>query len=70
VKKITAFVLALAMMFVFTACSGKSETPSGEKVKTGIIIEYDTNLLLYKYDVRISVDDSVVGSLKQGKKEL
>lgn len=69
-KKVTALVLTVAMVFIVTACSGNDETTSGEKVNTGIIIEYDANWFMNKYDVNISVDDSDVANIKQGEKEL
>jgi len=40
-----------------------------EWIDTGIIIEYDDNLFLYKYDVRVSVNDVSLGILKQGDVE-
>jgi hypothetical protein len=41
-----------------------------KNVSTGLVIEYDMNFFLNKYDIRVSVDDNVVGTVKQGDKTL
>jgi len=40
------------------------------EIETGIIIEYDANLFLYIYNVRISVNDISLGIQEQGQIEL
>ena|GEM_PF-5988498 len=39
------------------------------QLNTGIVIEYDMNLIMNKYDIRISVGDTILGTQEQGKKE-
>jgi len=44
--------------------------PPAEEVNTGILIEYDKNILMNIYNVRISVNDVPLGVLEQGETEL
>jgi hypothetical protein len=45
-------------------------TPGKPETQIGIIIDYDKNLLFNKYEIRVSVDDVVLGTMPQGEKGL
>lgn len=48
-----------------------ADFPAAERtINTGIVIEYDSNLLMNKYDIRVIVDGERLGIQKQGEKIL
>lgn len=77
-KTIPSMIIILALLFVLTACGGKSSAVSsnigGEQEEISLkwyelelIIEYEENFILAKYDVTITVDGKTYGTLKQGE---
>ena len=74
-KMAISILLAVVLALSLAACSGDSNKPSSSDtpsalVNTGIVIEYDENILMNIYDIRISVDDSLLGTQVQGEKKL
>ena len=71
---ISSIFCVVAFCVLLTGCD-ESEAPIPEEVirnnvNTGVVIEYDTNLLMNIYDVRVLVNDSQLGVIEQGEKIL
>ena len=43
--------------------------PPAVEIETGILLEYDENILMNRYDIRISINDVPIGILEQGNTE-
>jgi len=74
-SKIANVLVVLTLLLVaipLASCGAEDveEEPNDGKVDTAIIIEYDSNWFFNKYQIRISLDDLVLGTQNQGSKEI
>ena len=74
-KKFMTLALVLVIAVSLVACGYNGDTPTSSDVlfrpiNTGVVIEYDINIIMNIYDIRVSVDDSILGTQVQGEKKL
>ena len=65
-KRFLLSFLLITTLFTLTACSGVNVSNEGD-TDTVIQIDYDSNALFNKYDIRISVNDVFLGTQSQGR---
>jgi len=70
-KKGASILFTIVFILSLAAC-GSNSKPSVEvkQVNTGLVIEYDTNILFNIYEIRIIANGTVIGDQKQGEKKL
>ena len=73
---IVPVLFSLFSLFTLTSCVSGSGPSNSDvlpapppPINTGIVVDYDSNLFMNIYDIRLSVDDSILGTQTQGEKK-